>query len=64
MGRLAAATEMSDKVLRSRLGDPDSLRLGEIARIATALDVSHGDLIAGWVAMGDTRDGMNAEVAS
>lgn len=47
-GRLAAAAEMSDKVLQGRLNDPDSFRLGEIVRIATALDVKPGDLLAKW----------------
>ena len=49
VGRLAAATEMSEPRLRRRLSDPDSFQLGELARVATALDLSTGDLLAGWL---------------
>jgi len=49
VGRLAAATEMSIPRIQRRLSDPDSFQLGEIARIATALDVAPGDLLAAWV---------------
>lgn len=49
VGRLAAATEMSGPRLRRRLSDPDSFQLGELAKVATALDVPTGDLIAPWL---------------
>lgn len=48
VGRLAAATKMSIPRIQRRLSDPDTLQLGEIARIATALDVTPGDLLAAW----------------
>lgn len=48
MGRLSAATEISPPRLQRRLSDPDTFQLGEIARIATALDVAPGDLLAKW----------------
>lgn len=49
MGRLAVATEMSIPRIQRRLSDPDSFQLGELAKIATALDVQPGDLLAKWV---------------
>ena len=49
VGRLAAATGMSVPRIQRRLSDPDSFRLGEIARIATALDVRPGELLLAWV---------------
>ncbi|WP_062077769.1 hypothetical protein [Demequina globuliformis] len=48
-GRLAAAAEMSDKTLQGRLNDPDTFRLGELARIATALDIERGSLLGPWL---------------
>lgn len=48
VGRLSAATEISPPRLQRRLSDPDTFQLGEIARIATALDVAPGDLLAKW----------------
>jgi len=50
VGRLAAATELSEKVLQSRLNDPDAFRLGEIARIATALELTTEEVLAAWLA--------------
>lgn len=49
VGRLATATKMSIPRIQRRLSDPDTLQLGEIARIATALDVAPGELLAAWV---------------
>lgn len=49
VGRLAAATKMSEPRLRRRLSDPDSFQLGELARVATALDVPTGELISPWI---------------
>lgn len=48
-GRLAAASGFTTKTLQRRLDDPGEFRLVEIARIATALDVNTGDLLAPWV---------------
>jgi len=50
VGRLAAATEMTPPKFQRRLSDPDTFRLGEIARIATALDMEPATLLAGWFA--------------
>jgi len=49
VGRLATATKMSIPRIQRRLADPDTFQLGEIVRIATALDVDPGDLLAPWV---------------
>lgn len=49
VGRLAAATEMSEPRLRRRLSDPDSFQLGELARVATALDVPTRNLFDAWL---------------
>lgn len=59
VGRLVAATEMSQPRMQRRLSDPDSFQLGEIARIATALSVTPADLLATWLAEHEV-----AEVAS
>ena len=48
VGRLAAATDMSTPRIQRRLSDPDTFQLGEIARIATALDTTPGNLLAAW----------------
>jgi len=49
VGRLATATEMSVPRVNRRLADPDTFQLGEISRIATALDTTPGELLAAWV---------------
>lgn len=48
VGRLAAATDFTSKTLQRRLDDPAQFRLGEIQRIATALDVTPGSLMEKW----------------
>lgn len=49
VGRLAAATKMSVPRVNRRLADPDKFQLGELSRVATALDTTPGELLAEWL---------------
>ena len=56
VGRLAAATGISGKTLQRRLVDPNQFRLGELAQIATALDVPTRRLVDPWCDEVDRRE--------
>lgn len=49
VGRLAAATKISEYRIQRRLSDPDTLRLGDISRIATALETTPAVLLEAWL---------------
>lgn len=53
MGRLAAATGFTKKTLQRRLDDPEQFRLAEIEKIATALEVTPGAVLAKWLEASD-----------
>lgn len=56
VGRLAAATGMTRPRLKRRLDDPATFQLGELAAIATALTVTPGELLAGWLSESSHTD--------
>lgn len=49
VGRLAAATKMSEPRTQRRLKNPETLQLGEVARIAAALETTPGALLEAWI---------------